>query len=124
MNARRGQSARLRMELVHSCNKGTIWMSNWEGIWRRVLAAALTILIGVANAGAAPPMDKNFYLPDAAASKIVSVSKQGNPEAEVIVLTEAVAIKGPGPKETVAKFGEGYAFSPPFIASPREGPTL
>ena len=37
-------------------------------------------------------MDKHFYLPDAAGSKIVSVAKTGNAEAEVIVLTEAVAI--------------------------------
>src|SRR5208283_1264237 len=73
---------------------------------------------------AAPPMDKNFYLPDAKASKIVSVSKEGTPEAEVIVLTQAVAIKETGPKETVAKFGEVYAFSPTFIAIRRETPTM
>jgi len=35
-------------------------MRSWEGIWRRVLAEALTILISVASAGAAPMMDKNF----------------------------------------------------------------
>ena len=61
-------------------------------------------------------MDKHFYLPDAAASKIVSVAKEGTPQAEVIILTEAIAIKESGPKETVAKFGEVYAFSPTFIA--------
>jgi len=99
-------------------------MRDWEGIWRRVLTAALTILICVASAGAAPPIDKHYYLPDAAASKIVSVSKVGNPEAEVIVLTEAVAIKETGPKETVAKFGEVYAWSPTFIAIRREVPTM
>ena len=69
-------------------------------------------------------MDKNFYLPDAAASKIVSVSKTGTPEAEVIILSEAVAIKETGPKETVAKFGEVYAWSPTFIAVRREMPTM
>ena len=58
------------------------------------------------------------------ASKIVSVAKEGKPEAEVIVLTEAVAIKETGPKETVAKFGEVYAFSPTFIAIRREVPTM
>jgi plastocyanin len=99
-------------------------MSSWEGIWCRVLAAALTILVGVANATAAPPMDKHYYLPDAKASKIVSIAKEGKAEAEVIVLTEAVAIKETGPKGTVAKFGEVYAFSPTFMAIRREVPTM
>ncbi|MGA7870966.1 MAG: hypothetical protein WCA22_08705 [Candidatus Binatus sp.] len=105
-------------------------MSNWEvghGIRRRVLMTALAMLpalIVVASAAAAPPMDKHFYLPDAAASKIVSVTKEGTPEAEVIVLTQAVAIKETGPKETVAKFGEVYAFSPTFIAVRRDVPTM
>src|SRR5260370_18973626 len=69
-------------------------------------------------------MDKHYYLPDSAASKIVSVAKTGNAAAEVIVLTEAVAIKETGPKDTVAKFGEVYAFSPTFIAVQREVPTM
>ena len=104
-------------------------MSNWEVPHeiRRALKLALAILpmlFLVASASAAPPMDKHFYLPDAAASKIVSVSKEGTPEAEVIVLTQAVAIKETGPKETVAKFGEVYAFSPTFIAIRRDAPTM
>jgi plastocyanin len=104
-------------------------MSNWEVPHeiRRALKLALAILpmlFLVASASAAPPMDKHFYLPDAAASKIVSVSKEGTPEAEVIVLTQAVAIKETGPKETVAKFGEVYAFSPTFIAIRRDVPTM
>jgi plastocyanin len=99
-------------------------MSNWEGIRRGVLAAAFATLVGVASAAAAPPMDKHFYLPNAAASKIVSVTKTGVPQAEIIVLTEAVAIKETGPKETVAKFGEVYAFSPTFMAIRREVPTM
>ena len=99
-------------------------MTNWEEIWRRVVASGLAILIGVGGAAAAPPMDKHYYLPDAAASKIVSVAKEGKAEAEVIVMTEAVAIKETGPKETVAKFGEVYAFSPTFIAIRREVPTM
>ena len=69
-------------------------------------------------------MDKHYYLPDAAGSKIVSVAKEGKPAAEVIVLTEAVAIKETGPKETVAKFGEVYAFSPTMIAVNRDVPTM
>jgi plastocyanin len=93
-------------------------------IRRQVLTTAFVTLSIVASAAAAPPMDKNFYLPNAQASKILSVSKTGTPEAEVIVLTQAVAIKETGPKETVAKFGEVYAFSPTFIAVRREVPTM
>jgi plastocyanin len=88
------------------------------------VAAITPALIRLVSATAAPPMDKNYYLPDAAASKIVSVAKTGTPEAEVFVLTEAVAIKETGPRETVAKFGEVYAWSPTFIAIRREVPTM
>ncbi len=105
-------------------------MTNWEvlrGIPRQIFTMTLATMpafIVVASAAATPPMDKHFYLPDAAASKIVSVTKEGKAEAEVIVLTEAVAIKETGPKETVAKFGEVYAFSPTFMAIRREVPTM
>jgi len=105
-------------------------MTNWEVVYamrRRVLVkmlATLSTLSVVASAAPMPLMDKNFYLPDAAASKIVSVTKEGTPQAEAIILTEAVAIKETGPKETVAKFGEVYAWSPTFIAVRREVPTM
>lgn len=105
-------------------------MTSWEvPRWfsRQAIITALAMLpafIFVASPAAAPPMDKNFYLPDAAGSKIVSVAKTGAPEAEVIILTEAVAVKETGPKETIAKFGEVYAWSPTFIAVRREVPTM
>jgi plastocyanin len=83
-----------------------------------------SVFVGVSSAPGAPPMDKNYYLPDAAASKIVSVSRTGTPQAEVIILTEAVAVKETGPKETVAKFGEVYAWSPAFMAVRRDVPTM
>jgi len=101
-------------------------MLSWEVprwiLWR-MLAAALATL-PVSTAAAMPPMDKHFFLPNAPASKIVSVAKTGNAEAEVIVLTEAVAVKETGPKQTVAKFGEVYSFSPTFIAIRRDVPTM
>ena len=99
-------------------------MSKRKRQWPIRALALFGPLTFVASAKAAPPMDKHYYLPDAAASKIVSVTKEGKPAAEVIVLTEAVAIKETGPKETVAKFGEVYAFSPTFIAVQREVPTM
>jgi plastocyanin len=105
-------------------------MTSWEvprwfshQIMINALATLLAFIV-VVSAVAAPPMDKNDYLPDAAASKIVSVATNGNAEAEVIVLTEAVAVKETGPKETVVKFGEVYAWSPTFIAVRREVPTM
>src|SRR5713101_7883184 len=87
-------------------------------------SAILWASIYVASASAALPMTKHYYLPDSVASKIVSVAEEGNAAAEVIVLTEAVAIKETGPKETVAKFGEVYAFSPTFFVVHRDEATL
>lgn len=65
------------------------------------------------------------YLPDEAASKkIVTVAPgESAAEAGVTVLTQAVAVKETGPKKTVARFGEVYAFSPSFLAVIRDRPT-
>ena len=64
------------------------------------------------------------FLPNAAAAKIVSVSTRGLAGATVTVMTEAIAIKETGPKETVKAFGEVYAFSPSTFAVHRDEPTL
>ena len=64
------------------------------------------------------------YLPNAENSRIVTVSLTGQPAARVIVQTQAVAIKENGPKETVATFGEVYAFAPSTILVHRDEPTL
>ncbi len=64
------------------------------------------------------------YLPDEAASKVVSVTPgEESAEAAITVLTQAVAIKETGPKQTVARFGEVYEFAPPFFAVHRDEPT-
>ncbi|HEX3108395.1 MAG TPA: cupredoxin domain-containing protein [Thermoanaerobaculia bacterium] len=47
----------------------------------------------------------------------------GQPKAKVTVLCEAIATKESGPKDTVATFGEVYAFSPTAIAVHRDEPT-
>ncbi|HEY2322928.1 MAG TPA: hypothetical protein VGJ82_08690, partial [Thermoanaerobaculia bacterium] len=39
----------------------------------------------------------------------------GTPKAKVTILCEAIATKESGPKDTVATFGEVYAFSPTSI---------
>lgn len=77
------------------------------------------------NAGQKLDMS-TFYLPNAEASRIVSVTSSTNGPigATVYVQTHPVAIKETGPKETVAKFGEVYAFSPNFFAVHKDEPTL
>jgi hypothetical protein len=63
-----------------------------------------------------------YFMPDAAASGILTVAKSGTAAASIVVLTEAVAVKETGPKETIAHFREVYAFSPSFIAIYRDEP--
>jgi plastocyanin len=91
------------------------------------LPAAVASLIIIAlmpvGASAQPKTSLDFYLPDAAASKIVTVARAGRARASITVMTEAVAVKETGSKKTVAHFGEVYAFSPSFIAVHRDEPT-
>lgn len=63
---------------------------------------------------------QSFYLPSPEASRLVSVTTNGVAQAEVLVQTQRVAVKETGPRETVEKFGEVYAFSPNFFAVRRE----
>ena len=89
---------------------------------------ALTMLVGglaiASFAFAATDDESATYLPNAENSRIVSVAQTGQPAARVIVQTQAIAIKETGPKETVAKFGEVYAFAPATIIVHRDEPTL
>ena len=97
--------------------------------WRRLqtLAAAwaVTFVVATMAAGASSNQVRKgpFFLPSGAAAKIVTVTKTGEAQAGITILTEAVAVKESGPKATVKKFGEVYAFSPAFIAVHREQPT-
>jgi plastocyanin len=63
------------------------------------------------------------FIPDAAASKIVTIASDGGATDSIVVLTEAVAVKETGPQATLERFGEVYAFSPTFLAVHREEPT-
>lgn len=67
---------------------------------------------------------QSFYLPDADASRLVSVTTNGVAGANIVVQTHRVAVNETGPKETIEKFGEVYAFSPNFFAVHREEPTM
>lgn len=53
----------------------------------------------------------------------VTIAVGGQPKAVVTVMTEALATKENGPKDTVATFGEVYAFSPTTIEVHRDEPT-
>jgi plastocyanin len=64
-----------------------------------------------------------FFLPTADGAKIVTVTATGDAAAGITVITEAVAVKENGPKATVKKFGEVYAFSPQIIVVHRDEPT-
>jgi len=65
----------------------------------------------------------SFYLPNTEASRLVTVSTNAVAATQVLVQTQRVAVKETGPKETVEKFGEVYAFSPNFFAVHREEST-
>ena len=56
-------------------------------------------------------------------SKIVTVASGGQAATRVIVETQGVAIKENGPRETVARYGEVYAFAPATIVVHRDEPT-
>ena len=64
------------------------------------------------------------YLPHGDALRTLTVTNAGPAPATVVVLTQAVAIKETGPKETVGRFGEVYTFEPSFFAVHRDEPTL
>jgi plastocyanin len=96
----------------------------------RLVMGMLSILIlvaaqfpWVARAADPGPSHGPFFLPTGDAAKIVTVTRSGEAEAGITVLTEAVAVKETGPRQTVKKFGEVYAYSPTFIAVHRDVPT-
>lgn len=64
-----------------------------------------------------------FYLPNAEAARVVSVTTNGTSRASIVVQTQAVAVKENASKESLDKFGEVYAFSPAFFAVHRDEPT-
>jgi plastocyanin len=96
--------------------------------WAAVVGGSVFLIGGLARlAVAAPPAAASkagpFFLPSGDAAKIVTVTSEGEAEAGVTVITEAIAVKEHGPRAIVGKFGEVYAFSPNFIAVHRDEPT-
>src|SRR5713101_2173970 len=85
--------------------------------------AVLTAALSLAGTTTTPRIPEPSYLPDAAASRVVTVTESGAAAAGITVLTQAVAVKETGPRATVAHFGEVYAFAPAFLAVYRGEPT-
>jgi plastocyanin len=85
----------------------------------------LVTLFCASTALAASPLKPpgHYYLPDAAASKILVVTRPGTEQAEIVVVTQPVATKETGPHQTIKTFGEVYAFSPQTIIVHRDEPT-
>lgn len=85
------------------------------------------LLVGFATVSSDADQHKmvppHYFLPDATASAIVSVSSNIPPTTSITVVTQAVAIKETGPAVTVKAFGEVYTFSPSFIMVRKEIPT-
>jgi plastocyanin len=87
-----------------------------------LIMAISAVLANTAAIAAAPPQ-ASYFMPDRAASRIVTVARGGAASAEVTVLMQAIAIKETGPKQTIQKFGEVYAFNPAFFAVRKNEPT-
>ncbi len=87
------------------------------------LTACTTATPPALQAGMGADEPESFYLPNAKAARVVSVTNAGPAAATVLVQTHRAAVKETGPPETVARFGEVYAFSPTFFAVRRDEPT-
>jgi len=91
--------------------------------------AALSVASAISSAAQSPRPEsgllptERYYLPNPAASRIVSITATGTADAEVVVVTQGLAEKETGPAEVVAHFGEIYTFSPALIVLYRDEPT-
>jgi len=85
------------------------------------LLALMVVGATVVPQHATSPPTTTYLAPGTA--KEVTISKTGSAETQITVLTEAVAVKETGPKATVARFGEVYAFSPAVVLVHRGQPT-
>ncbi len=93
-----------------------------KSVWVVVAFASTLSVCGAAGAPHSPDPSSD-YLPDTAAQKTVSISASGTVSAEIVVLTEGIAIRETGPKEAVKTFGETYQFAPSYFAVRRDEPT-
>src|SRR5512147_398338 len=80
--------------------------------WTRALLMLPLCLMGCAATQTMQTAKPNSpdYLPTGDALHALTLTNAAPAPATIVVLTQAVAIKETGPKETVARFGEVYAF--------------
>jgi plastocyanin len=85
--------------------------------------AVLTLAVALAIPASAAPESKTYYLPNAAASRVVTVTKSGPAQAAITILTQAVAEKeeDEGGRIPVCQI---YAFNPSMIVVRRDEPTM
>lgn len=70
------------------------------------------------------PDPSSFFMPNADASRVVTVTTNGQASANLLIQTHGVSTKENASSETLGAFGEVYAFSPAFLAVHRDEPTL
>ena len=85
----------------------------WLAVLSSGISAGLLLTVPAAAGSRPGPALRKF-------SRIVSISRFGPASASIVLETRAVAVKETGPKATVTKFGEVYAWSPAYFAV-REG---
>ena len=87
-------------------------------------AGALVVVMFASAAGSTTARTtREDYLPDAAGSKIVTVSPSGEARSELVVMTQALVTKEAGPRRALRAFGETYAFLPSTLVVRAEEPT-
>ena len=87
-----------------------------------LLCAAVASLAALAASAADEHARPREQLPTGEAARWVSLSSAA-PVASLTIVTEALAVRETGPKETVARFGETYAFLPGVLLVHRDEPT-
>jgi plastocyanin len=82
------------------------------------------LALSLAAPSRAAQRGEGTYLPAGDAAKTVTVEREAPAQAGVFVVTVPIAVKETGPRKTVKRFGETYAFSPAVFAVYRDQPTV
>lgn len=99
--------------------------ANFNGHRGRVGAAflALAAIVVLATCAFGAQENKSYYLPDATASRVVTVTKSGPAQAGITVITQVVAEKE-DEDQGRSPVCQIYAFNPSLIVVRRDEPTM